>query len=193
MSSKEYPHGPKLCLPLCRIRGTGTIPHLFLRYIDGYIGHRDHEQFINFTNTFRPNLKFTWTISDTSLPFLDLSVSISAPSPTPGTFPCNRRKCYICPYTSSLTPLPGPKTTFHIKQIFTCTFVNVVYCICCFRCGLLYIGETKRRLGNRFVEHLLSVCDKRQHLPVANHFNCPSHSLDNMSILGLLQCHNNAT
>eukprot|EP00061_Rhincodon_typus_P002347 g17282.t1 len=38
-----------------------------------------------------------------------------------------------------------------------------------------------------------SLCDKRQHLPVANHFNSPSHSLDNMSILGLLQCHNDAT
>eukprot|EP00061_Rhincodon_typus_P008209 g30620.t1 len=27
--------------------------------------------------TFHPNLKFTWAISDTSLPFVDLSVSIS--------------------------------------------------------------------------------------------------------------------
>eukprot|EP00061_Rhincodon_typus_P018140 g47191.t1 len=35
------------------------------------------EQFINFTSTFYTNLKFTWTISDTSLEFLDLSVSIS--------------------------------------------------------------------------------------------------------------------
>eukprot|EP00061_Rhincodon_typus_P008113 g30445.t1 len=36
------------------------------------------EQFINVTNTFHPNLKFTWTISNTSFPFLDLSVSISS-------------------------------------------------------------------------------------------------------------------
>eukprot|EP00061_Rhincodon_typus_P013307 g39600.t1 len=35
------------------------------------------EQFITFTNTFHPNLKFTWTISDSSFPFLDLSVSMS--------------------------------------------------------------------------------------------------------------------
>eukprot|EP00061_Rhincodon_typus_P019154 g9566.t1 len=77
--------------------------------------------------------------------------------------------------------------------MFTCTSVNVVYCIRCSRCGLLYIGETKRRIGDRFVEHLRSVRDKRQHLPVVNHFNSPSHSLDDVSILGLLQCHNNAT
>eukprot|EP00061_Rhincodon_typus_P004428 g22541.t1 len=70
---------------------------------------------------------------------------------------------------------------------------NVVYCICCSRCGLLYISETKRRLGDHFVEHLHSVHDKRQHLLVVNHFNSPSHSLGNMPILGILQCHNDAT
>eukprot|EP00061_Rhincodon_typus_P001278 g14279.t1 len=77
--------------------------------------------------------------------------------------------------------------------MFTCTSANVVYCISCSRCGLLYIGETKWRPGDRFVEHLRSVRDKRLHFPVANHFNSPSHSLDNVSILGLLQCHNDAT
>eukprot|EP00061_Rhincodon_typus_P002425 g17528.t1 len=108
-------------------------------------------------------------------------------------FPCNRSKCYTCPYTSPLTPIQGTKQTFHIRQGFTCTSVNVVYCIRCSQCGLLYISETKRRLGSRFVEHLCSVRDKRQHLPVANYFNPHSHSLDDMSILGFLQCHNDAT
>eukprot|EP00061_Rhincodon_typus_P000071 g10351.t1 len=61
---------------------TGTVPHLFLHYIDDCIGdascsHRELEQFNNFTNTFHPNLKLIWTISNTSLSFLDLSVSIS--------------------------------------------------------------------------------------------------------------------
>eukprot|EP00061_Rhincodon_typus_P001783 g15770.t1 len=59
---------------------TGTVPHLVLRYVDGCIGavscsQEELEKFINFTNTFHPNLKFTWTISDSSLPFLDLSIS----------------------------------------------------------------------------------------------------------------------
>eukprot|EP00061_Rhincodon_typus_P000231 g10974.t1 len=77
--------------------------------------------------------------------------------------------------------------------MFTCTSANVVCCIRCSQRGLLYIGETKRRLGDHFVEHLHSVHDKRQHLPVTNHFNSTSHSLDDRSILGLLQCHNNIT
>eukprot|EP00061_Rhincodon_typus_P001423 g14755.t1 len=112
-------------------------------------------------------------------------------SPTfPGTFPCNHRKYYTCPYTAPSTSIHGTKQTYYIRQRFTCTSVNVVYGIRCSQCGLLYISETKRRLGDRFVEHLHFVRNKRQHLPVVNHFNSPSHSLDIMSILGLLQCHN---
>eukprot|EP00061_Rhincodon_typus_P001626 g15314.t1 len=53
-------------------------------------------------------------------------------------------------------------------------------------------GETKRRLRDRFVQHLRSLCDRRP-LLVANHFSYPSHSLVDMSILGRLQCHNDAT
>eukprot|EP00061_Rhincodon_typus_P002423 g17525.t1 len=59
--------------------------------------------------------------------------------------------------------------------------------------GGLYIGETKQRLGDHFLEHLHSVHNKRQHLLVANHFNSPSHALGDMSILDILQCHNDAT
>eukprot|EP00061_Rhincodon_typus_P012810 g38771.t1 len=51
----------------------------------------------------------------------------------------------------------------------------------------------KHRLGDHFVELLCSVCDNQQHLPVTDHFNSLSHSLGDMSILGLLQCHNDAT
>eukprot|EP00061_Rhincodon_typus_P007023 g28279.t1 len=63
-------------------RYNGPILHLFLRYIDDCMGaascsHEEPEQFIHFTDTFRPNLKFTGTISDSCLSFLDLSVSIS--------------------------------------------------------------------------------------------------------------------
>eukprot|EP00061_Rhincodon_typus_P000714 g12535.t1 len=63
----------------------------------------------------------------------------------------------------------------------------------CPRCSLLYIGETKRRLGDHFVENLRSVRNKQLHLPVVNYFISPSHSLDDTSILGLLLCHKDAT
>eukprot|EP00061_Rhincodon_typus_P005816 g25792.t1 len=88
---------------------TGTIPHLFLRYIDDCIGvvscsQEEIEQFINFTNTFHLNLKFTWTISDTSLNFRDLSVSISGDHlETDITFKPTDSHSYI-DYTSSHPP-----------------------------------------------------------------------------------------
>eukprot|EP00061_Rhincodon_typus_P011048 g35783.t1 len=57
-----------------------TIRYLFLRYTDDCISAalcscKELKQFINFANIFHPALIFTWTISDTSLPFLGLSVS----------------------------------------------------------------------------------------------------------------------
>ena len=47
---------------------------------------------------------------------------------------------------------------------FTCTSANVIYCITCTLCKKLYIGETGRRLGNRFREHLQSLTVVNLHL-----------------------------
>eukprot|EP00061_Rhincodon_typus_P006236 g26668.t1 len=171
--------------------------------------HKELEQFISFPSTFHPNFKFTWTISNTSLSFLDLSVSMSGDRlKTDIYFKPTDSHSYL-DYTSSHPPscknaipysqflhfhcIRSQDRVFHSRQAFTCTSVNLVYCIRCSRCGLLYVSETKRRLRDRFVEQLRSVCDKRQHLLVANHFNSPSHSLCDMSILGRLQYHNDTT
>eukprot|EP00061_Rhincodon_typus_P007548 g29354.t1 len=151
---------------------TGTSPHLFLRYIDDCISTAlcSHEELERDRALHNSLVRSTLPTSPT----------------TDSTFPCNRRKCYTCLYTLPLTSIQGTKQTVHIRQRFICTSINVVYCICCSRFGLLYIGETKWRLGDRFVEHLHSVHDKRQQLPVGNQFNSLSDSLSDMSILGLL-------
>ena len=51
----------------------------------------------------------------------------------------------------------------------------------------LYIGETGRRLGDRFREHLRDVerNDKDASKPVARHFNLPYHSKQHMAVCGL--------
>ncbi|XP_062918361.1 chitinase domain-containing protein 1 isoform X1 [Mobula hypostoma] len=64
---------------------SGICSPLFLRYIDDCNGaasctHAELVDFINFASNFHPALKFTWSISDTSLSFLDLSVSTSGDS-----------------------------------------------------------------------------------------------------------------
>ena len=48
-------------------------------------------------------------------------------------------------------------------------------------------GETGRRLGGRFREHLRDVekDDKNASKPVARHFNLPNHSMQDMAVCGL--------
>ena len=60
-----------------------------------------------------------------------------------------------------------------VNDHFDCTTSNIIYCITCTLCNKLYIGESGRKLGDRFREHLLDVKNKGSDLskPVARHFN----------------------
>ena len=69
-----------------------------------------------------------------------------------------------------------------------CQSENVVYSIICRRCGCLYIGETERRLRERFSDHLRSVRNNSPGFPVAEHFKSASHSLNDIMICGLKRC-----
>ena len=81
-----------------------------------------------------------------------------------------------------------------ITDHFTCTSTNVIYCITCTLCKKLYIGETGRRLGDRFREHLCDVekDDKNAAKPVARHFNLPNHAKQHM-VLCCLSLHQGST
>ena len=59
----------------------GPKPELFGRYIDDCLGatsctKEELERFICFVNSFHPALKFTWEISETSVTFLDIHISV---------------------------------------------------------------------------------------------------------------------
>ena len=89
--------------------------------------------------------------------------------------------------TCNVEKLSGPKRSIKITDHFTCTSTNVIYCITCTLCKKLYIGETGRRLGDRFREHLCDVekDDKNASKPVARHFDLPNHSKQHMVVCGL--------
>ena len=58
-----------------------TVNNLYRRYIDDCVGatsstREELNQFITAVNSFHPALKYTWEISDTSLAFLDIKVSV---------------------------------------------------------------------------------------------------------------------
>ena len=66
-------------------------------------------------------------------------------------------------YIFDITKLPSytgeslRKKSIKITDHFTCTSANVIYRINCTLCKKLYIGETGRRLSDRFREHLRDV------------------------------------
>ena len=103
----------------------------------------------------------------------------------PGTFKCARSRCKTCPFILNTIKISGPKRFVKITDRFTCT--NVIYCITGTLCNKLYIGETGRRLDDRFREHLRDVekNDKDASKPVARHFNLHNHSKQHMPICGL--------
>ena len=65
--------------------------------------------------------------------------------------------------------------------------VPAIYCITCTLCKKLYIGETGRRLGDRFREQLrdVEIDDKNASKPGARYFNLPNHCKQHMVVCGL--------
>ena len=61
----------------------GTKPIMLRRYTDDYIGtsvrqlRKELEDFIQYVNDFHPSLSYTFYISDTSVNFLDISISMT--------------------------------------------------------------------------------------------------------------------
>ena len=101
-----------------------------------------------------------------------------------GTFNCSRKRCNTCSFINSKTHIQGPKGSYQVNDHFDCTTSNIIYCITCTLCNKLYIGESGRKLGDGFREHLLDVKNKGSDLskPVARHFNLPGHSCEHMEI-----------
>ena len=103
------------------------------------------------------------------------------------SFKYARSRCKTCPFIHNVEKISGPKRSIKITDHFTCTSANVIYCITCTYCNKLYIGETGRRLGDQFREHLRDVerNDKNVSKPAARHFNLPNHSKQHMAVCGL--------
>ena len=61
----------------------------------------------------------------------------------------------------------------------------------CSRCQVLYIGETKRHLIDRFGEHRRAIekALKQRHIDqptaVSDHFSLPGHSINNIELIPL--------
>ena len=105
----------------------------------------------------------------------------------PGTLSFKRTRCKTCPFISNKVKISGPNRSVKVTYHFTCISTNVIYCITCTLCKKIYIGETGRRLADRFREHLRDVEINNTYAskPVARHFNLRNHSHHHMTICEL--------
>ena len=98
-----------------------------------------------------------------------------------GKFPCGRSRCRTRTFTGKMAIIPSTGGGVRLKDRFDCIAASVIYVIACHRCNAKYIGETGRRLSDRFGEHLRSVESfshntqyQRGGFPMAEHFIPPN-------------------
>ncbi|XP_073188346.1 uncharacterized protein [Lepidochelys kempii] len=108
---------------------------------------------------------------------------------SPGTYPCNKARCQLCPHIYSGDIITGPNNISHtIRGSFTCTSTNVIYAIMCQQCpSAIYIGQTGQSLRKRINGHKSDVKNYNIHKPVGEHFNLSGHAITDMKIAILQQ------
>ena len=106
-----------------------------------------------------------------------------------GSFRCGKN-CATCPcIPHGLTSYTFFSTgeTRPIKSNLTCETKNLIYMIQCNRCNVQYIGETKRRLKDRFNEHRRTIDNpnnKSKPTTAAEHFlSSPNHTANDMLLI----------
>ena len=101
-------------------------------------------------------------------------------APRTGTHPCTKPSCGACPFLDPDQEVKGHSSSFTVRRAFHCQLCNVVYVVTCYKCGLLYIGETERSFETRLKEHLAGIRLGHTNLPVARHFCSPGHSMQDL-------------
>ena len=108
--------------------------------------------------------------------------------PNPGTFPCGRNNCGMCAHTTCLPQLSTSTSSYKINRRFSCESQCVIYALSCNICrDAIYIGQTKRRVADRFREHMHSITTNSGISTVSTHFNLPGHSGNNLRV-SVLTC-----
>ena len=106
--------------------------------------------------------------------------------PIPNTNKCLRpNTCRYCPKlnTDGRILCSASGRNYMSRHNVCCSSSNLIYCITCKRCGLQYVGQTKRELKARFSEHFLKITNKDTKSEIALHFNSKHHQgLDDVTI-----------
>ena len=95
-----------------------------------------------------------------------------------------KQNCLICPYIKKGKVVKGKDFDWHIMGDINCKSSNIVYMIECNieRCKQRYVGETHKKLYDRFSEHLGYVRTKKLNKATGAHFNSKGHNISNMTV-----------
>ena len=80
-----------------------------------------------------------------------------------GTFTCKRRRRNTCKFVANCSAIhiEGPKGSFNVTETHTCISKNIVYCIICKRCNIIYYYIILLYyiiiLADRITEHIRSI------------------------------------
>ena len=104
--------------------------------------------------------------------------NMDTPSPVVHQSPCTTKKCRYCPRLNTTGRITCSVTNreYSSKIRVDCKSSNLIYCITCKICKIQYIGQTKRRLMDRFQGHFYNINSRNQKDVVGHHFNQPGHN-----------------
>ena len=100
-----------------------------------------------------------------------------------GSFKCNSIRCKTCSHINVTKTFKSNYTRrqFNITHTFSCKSKDIIYLITCNVCNKQYVGETQRQLSERLTDHRSNILTGKN-TPIANHFNLPGHSIDNLTV-----------
>ena len=98
---------------------------------------------------------------------------------------CNTLNCRYCTRLDTTGRIRSPVSgrEYSSKSNVSCQSSNVIYCLSCKRCKKQYIGQTKRRLMDRFQDHFYKINKALMDTDMGSHFNTDHHEgLDDVEI-----------
>ena len=98
---------------------------------------------------------------------------------------CNTWGCRFCKLLNKQGTIlcTATQKTHNCMKKISCRSSNLIYAITCKRCGLQYVGQTLKRLRDRFAGHFGDIDNSRQEKSIGRHFSQANHKgADDMEI-----------
>ena len=107
------------------------------------------------------------------------------PGMTSGSNKCGRPFCLYCNKLNRSGRIRCTITnrSYSTRTHVSCRCTNLIYAIQCLKCGKIYVGQTKRRLTDRLMEHFRNIRQNNDTHLVGRHFNSHNNNgLNDISV-----------